>query len=261
MRPPARLLSLLGLGTPDAPRLVQIMGAGGKTTLMYALAHGMQARGLRVLSATTTRIMTPRAEQSPAIVLARDHDDLPGAVTRALERWGHATLAQGPAPGGKLAGVRPEVLDALLARDPGLNIVAECDGAAGRSLKAHRPHEPVLSDGASLVIIVVGLDVIGAPMDDALVHGSALLAQRIGLTVGATLTLGDVAQTIAGEGGYLEQVPTAARCALWTSKLTPARVPTARALTAALRALPTAARLERVVAASLTEAKRIDAQP
>ena len=255
---PAQLLPLLGLDVPNAPRLVQIMGAGGKTTLMYALAHGLQAQGQRVLSATTTRIMAPTVEQSPAIVLARDHDDLPLGVSRALERRGHATLAQDRAPGGKLVGVAPEVLDALLARDPGLFIVAECDGAAGRSLKAHRPHEPVLSDGVSLVIMVVGLDVIGAPLDDALVHGPALLAQRTGLAVGTTLTPGDVARAIAGEDGYLDQVPAAARCALWTSKLTPERVPMARALTAALARLPASVRLERVVAASLTEARRID---
>lgn len=224
------LLAALGLGLPGAPRLVQLIGGGGKTTAMFTLAHELVETGAQVLTTTTTRIYAPSAEQSPALILTHEDPDPRRSLDAALTQHGHATVARARLPGGKLAGLGTDQVDALLEGDPSRHIVAECDGSAGRSLKAHAPHEPVLSTAPSLVIAVVGLDILGAPLDDVHVHRAALLSRRLGLPLGSALDTAAVAAAIAA---YLERIPPQASTALLLTKLTPEREPAARALAGA----------------------------
>ena len=57
----------LGL-CPGRERIVSIVGAGGKTTLMYALAGEYARRGLREGAGTTTHILRPAADGRVAVV-------------------------------------------------------------------------------------------------------------------------------------------------------------------------------------------------
>lgn len=247
------LLSVLGLLRDDSPHLVQLIGGGGKTTLMFELAHGLQARGVPVLTTTTTRIGPPQAERSPAVIFANDHDEFLPLLGRTLARHGHATLAQAQGPHGKLLGLSPATLEMLLDWDPRLRVIAECDGSAGRSLKAHGAHEPVLSMAPSLVIAVVGLDILGAPLDDLHVHRAALLARRLVTPLGTPLGISAVAEAIAGPAGYLPKLPHTARGAVVLTKLSSDNRGAARTLADALWAHPGATRLERIVAVSWSE--------
>ncbi len=244
------LVPALGLQHARAPRLVQIIGGGGKTTLMFALAHELRSDGAAVVTTTTTRIWAPSAAHCPALVLTAEHDEVLPALQRALDRWGHVTLGQTVSTDGKLLGVSPAVLEGLQRDHPDLWVIAECDGAAGRSLKAHAPHEPALAQIPSLVIAVLGLDIIGAPLDPVHVHRASLLAARLGLAPGTALGPDALALAVAGPGGYLDQLPPAARACLLLTKLDAQREAGARALVDALHTHPSARRLERVLAAS-----------
>ncbi len=226
----AALLAALGLDKRDAPRLVQLMGAGGKTTAMYALAKALQAEGRRVVTTTTTRILPPDPSQSHALLMA---DELEG-LEPALSLFGHATIAAERLGDGKLSGITTEQLEDLLARHPLWHVIAECDGSKGRSLKAHAPHEPVLADIDSLVVAVVGLDIIGAPLDEQHVHRAPLLAEHLGVPLSTTLDAPLVARAV---GLYLERIPPAAERAVLLTKLAPEREAKARDLALALRAL------------------------
>lgn len=92
----------LGL-CPGRERIVSIVGAGGKTTLMYALAGEYARRGLRVGAGTTTHILRPAGRRRVAVVCDGD----PGALERALA-GGRIAVAGTPARGapGKLAAPR-----------------------------------------------------------------------------------------------------------------------------------------------------------
>ena len=46
-------------------------------------------------------------------------------------------------------------------------VLVEADGSAGRPLKAHAPHEPVIPPEASNVILVVGASGFGRPIREA----------------------------------------------------------------------------------------------
>ena len=180
------LLDALGLRSYHSAWLI---GGGGKTSLMFALAHALAADGRTVITSTSTRIRPPRPDDSPRLVLADETPDLPGALRAALEHAPHVTVARSRlAAEDKLAGLPLAMLDALDAAAIAAHLLVEADGAAGRSLKAHLEHEPVISAHAGTVIMVIGADIVGRPVNEAHVHRAAVLCERLGLPPGAEVT-------------------------------------------------------------------------
>ena len=133
------------------PGMTALIGAGGKTTLLRRLGEEL-AEGHRVLLCTTTK-MYP----FPGLPLARTAEEL------ALLRRKHTLVCAGTVlpESGKLAA--PPVSMELLAGWFDY-VLVEADGAAGRPLKAHAPHEPVIPSGAGRVIRVTGASGLGRPI-------------------------------------------------------------------------------------------------
>ncbi|MBF0106499.1 MAG: hypothetical protein HQM16_14380 [Deltaproteobacteria bacterium] len=50
-------------------RYVYLVGGGGKTTLMFRLAHLLRDEGRTVITTTTTKILYPTPHQCRAVVL------------------------------------------------------------------------------------------------------------------------------------------------------------------------------------------------
>jgi len=148
-------------GIPLAVRTVALVGGGGKTSLMYALARELAQRGTRVVTTTTTKIFPPREEDSPCLVLLEDDPELQRFPAKLIQH-GHVTVARaiGQASG-KLEGVSEDTLRAIL--ESAECVLVEADGAAGRPIKAPEPWEPVIPSNTDLVIPVVGLDCLGEP--------------------------------------------------------------------------------------------------
>mgnify|MGYP001081753024 CR=1 FL=1 len=239
------LLEALGLARR---RHVHLVGGGGKTTLMFAAARALAAAGRTVLTTTSTRILWPAPEDSARVVQGGEAAALVERLRAELAARRHVTVLGPGARGGKAVGLPLAVLDALAESGVADHLLVEADGSAGRPLKAHLAHEPVVSARADLVVAVVGATCLGAPMDDAHVHRAALLRERLGRPEGATVAPGDVAEILLGAGGWLERVaPGTAVAALLNQADTPARLAAARALAAALRARDGEGRLERIV--------------
>ena len=57
---------------PHEGGVISLVGAGGKTTLMFRLARELADTGERVLTTTTTRILRPTKEQSASVVVSHD---------------------------------------------------------------------------------------------------------------------------------------------------------------------------------------------
>jgi len=55
----------------EEDRVISIVGGGGKTSLMFLLAHAFEEKGLRVVSTTTTRILLPTLQQSAGMFLLK----------------------------------------------------------------------------------------------------------------------------------------------------------------------------------------------
>lgn len=182
------------------PGVTAVIGGGGKTTLLRTLGAELSPAH-SVLLCTTTKI--------------RPYPDLPWAGTLSeLEvlRREHALLCAGaPIPGtGKLTAL-PVPISALAARFE--YVLVEADGAAGRPLKAHGPHEPVIPPLANQVVCVVGALGFGRPIVQA-AHRPERFAALAGVCPEDLVTPEILAAVLAAEGlhdkVYVNQVETEA---------------------------------------------------
>jgi probable selenium-dependent hydroxylase accessory protein YqeC len=188
-------------------RYVHLIGGGGKTSLMFALAHALADAGRSVLTSTSTRIGDPEPEESDRVVLGSDAASLVEALNAEFLTRRHVTVAASRLENeGKLLGLGVDQLDRLVEAQVAGHVLVEADGAAGRSLKAHREHEPLVSARAGLVIAVIGADCLGMPMDDRYVHRAELLRARLGRAPGSIITPEDVARAFFHRDGYLARI-------------------------------------------------------
>ena len=230
-------------------RYVHLIGGGGKTTLMFAAARALAAEGRTVLTTTTTRILHPEPGESECVVLGTEPAWLAGRLRSEFATHRHVTaVAPDPAGGRKVGGLPIAVLDALVDARVADHVLVEADGAAGRPLKAHAGHEPVVSPRADLVIAVVGADCLGAPMDDEHVHRAALLCERLGRPAGAIVTAEDVASIVLRRDGYLARVARGCTVVVFVNQVTtPVARDAARRLAEALARADAERRLARIV--------------
>ena len=125
------------------PGLTAIIGGGGKTTLLYRLARELEGRG-SVIVTTSTHIFKPT--------------DLPFALTAGKVS---GILCVGmPCENGKLSAPQQSFRELTALAD---YVLVEADGSAGRPLKAHASHEPVIPREANQVICVVGASGLNHP--------------------------------------------------------------------------------------------------
>ena len=199
------LSTALGL---EGARVVSLCGAGGKTTLMFALAREFVARGERVLVTTTTKIA--RAEAAGAE---------PGARTAML-------LFSGVTPDGrKLSGIRPELVDALSRTGEFDRILVEADGAARKPLKAPAPHEPVVPSATDALIAVAGLNGLGLPLHELNVFRAEIWAQLTGSRLGSAVDADSIARMAVHALGFFKGCPPGAKQVLFLNQAdTPERL-------------------------------------
>jgi len=197
------LVAALGIA---GKQYVFLVGAGGKTTLMFTMAREL-AREHRVVTTTSTRILRPNPSQSPEILVQDDVSELLRQLGARRLGPGHRTIAREVCPDGKLLGFAPEDLDQI--HDAGVAdvLLVEGDGAAGLPLKAHADHEPVVSVRADMVVAVVAADAPGGLLDDTHVHRAHLARERLGKSPDARVTVADVVTLFFHPRGYLRGAP------------------------------------------------------
>jgi probable selenium-dependent hydroxylase accessory protein YqeC len=201
------LASALGLGLGlDHPGLWALVGSGGKTSLLYALAAELAGQGQAVVVTTTTHIYPPRAGQADGPwLLAKDLPSLPQMAHR-LAPGRPLCLAAHRQADGKLEGLSREQIAALLMV-PGLWVLSEGDGAAGRPLKGWADHEPALTGLEVGVVVLAGASGLGRPISPEWAHRPRELARACGLEVGQTMTPAALAEALGGGQGPLRRLP------------------------------------------------------
>ena len=182
--------------------ITAVIGGGGKTTLLRALGTELAADGARVLLCATTKLF-------PFADLPNLADPTETALAEALEAR-RLVCAGTPVPGtGKLTA--PNIPVARLAALADY-VLAEADGAAGRPLKAHAPHEPVIPPEANQTVLVIGASGFGRPIAEA-AHRPALYARLAGAEESAPASPETEAAVLLAEGlhtrVFINQVETA----------------------------------------------------
>ena len=173
-----------------------VIGAGGKTTLVRALAEELAgvmvaarlAQPARVVVATSTKMFVP--------------DWCPVLLDASLDE-GRAALAANSVvcvgavhePTGKLAAPALAFSDLAALAD---YVLVEADGAKMLPLKAHAGHEPVIPSCARRVVCVVGIDGVGKPVSQVC-HRAETFARLAGVSPDALVTPEAVAAVLNAE--------------------------------------------------------------
>ncbi len=196
--------------------VVALTGGGGKTSAMFRLADELAQAKMRVLTTTSTRIFAAQVKRSSAhVAFDPEHQTLEEIIPllEAGLRQHNQILLIGQADpnSGKAFGVSPQTIDTLAATGRFDLIVNEADGSRMRSFKAPAEHEPVISNRTTLVVPVVGLDVLGEPLNDETVHRADLVSHLSGTPMGRPVTVETVANILGHPQGGLKGVPAQAR--------------------------------------------------
>lgn len=192
-------------------RLISFCGSGGKTSLIFALAREFLGRGERVLITTTTKLGRQECEGAFPTFRAADAGDIialadagsPGSPAQIVY------FEQGPNRE-KLVGFAPETIDEVFRANRFDRILVEADGSRRKPLKAPNHNEPVFPISSDAIVIVVGLNGIGKPLDDDTVFRSDIWAARTGLAPNAAITPASVARMIADPEGLARGGPLGA---------------------------------------------------
>jgi probable selenium-dependent hydroxylase accessory protein YqeC len=201
--------------------IISLVGAGGKTTLMFALARELTERKKVVITTATTKIFPPSFSDSACVFTSSSRDTIIDFIHRNGMNVGHITLAAGKSEAtGKLLGIKPELVLELIDLEPVLSIIVEADGAARRPLKVPNPaHEPVIPQSTSVVIPVIGIEALGRALTEEHVFRSEIAAQLTGIPLGETLSPQVIAELIVHPSGIARGSPKRARIVPFINKV------------------------------------------
>jgi probable selenium-dependent hydroxylase accessory protein YqeC len=199
--------------------VVSIVGAGGKTTLMYRIAQELAQAGKTVLTTTTTKILKPDKNQAVNFILARSVGEIVKRAKALPPNDRHLCAAMEQLdPNGKTKGFPPEWIDELMQSGVFQWIIVEADGAARKPLKAPAEYEPVIAQTTQWLIGVIGLDVMQKPFGEEWVFRYELFKALTGLAMGEPITPEAVATAITHKNGLMKGCPLSAKRILFLNK-------------------------------------------
>ena len=142
------------------PGITALIGGGGKTSTMYALAEELRKSG-SVIVCTSTHILCP--PQYPFL-------------PRLSEKLAFGeVVSTGIFDGHKLSTPEQSFSELMEYAD---YVLVEADGSRQLPLKAHASHEPVIPKEANKVLVVIGIDGLGKTINEA-AHRPELYASLV----------------------------------------------------------------------------------
>jgi molybdenum cofactor cytidylyltransferase len=198
------------LGLVRAPAVIAIVGGGGKSSLMFALGHGLPGR---VVMTTTTRIFAAQMDVAPEACSTEE-----AGWEEKLDSFESSLLIVGGTEGKRAVGVPPALPAELLARKGVDWVVVEADGSRMLPVKAPAAHEPVIPDGTDLLVAIAGIDALTKPIDE-IAHRPELVSEIVGLPSEHKLTPEALAMLLTSERGGLKDAAQAARAAVLINKV------------------------------------------
>jgi probable selenium-dependent hydroxylase accessory protein YqeC len=211
-----RFIEALGLREKE---VISLVGGGGKTTLMFALARELSSMGQSVITTTTTRILEPSSDETPQLIIEKNAEIIADLLRNNLKKYKHVTLAAEKLTASKLKGISPELIGKLVALKLADYIIVEADGAAGRPLKAPNATEPVIPASTTLVVPVVGIDALNSRLTDESVFRVEIASRLLGIPLGSIITPRDIAALITHPQGILKGSPEGVRIVPFINKM------------------------------------------
>ncbi len=198
---------LLDVFTPDKNSVISFVGAGGKTTMMFALARELKERGFHVLVTTTTAIYHPDRDGwvYDQLWLNAETVELTGPDLKG----GGLTIAAASydKKSGKIKGYEPKIIDNLQQQCRFDYILVEADGSKGRPLKAPADHEPVVPALTQYIFGLIGLSSLGKPLSEEWVHRSRQFSELTDCKLGKPITEAEIQSLIGSPQGLFKNSP------------------------------------------------------
>ncbi|MBW1860878.1 MAG: putative selenium-dependent hydroxylase accessory protein YqeC [Deltaproteobacteria bacterium] len=212
----SRLTTALALEPREHLALV---GGGGKTSLMFALAEELRLTRKRVVTSTTTKIRHREALSSLCVIVLQTDSSWRDKLREGLQIHGHVFLARSLLDSGKVQGISSSISDELF-RDQRIDyLLLEADGAAGHPVKAHAEHEPVIPASATKVVAMLGLEAVSKPLEPGTVFRIDLFRKLTGLNQGQRLTPAILSRLFLDPEGIFRGTPVSAKKIAFLNKL------------------------------------------
>ena len=179
--------------------IVAVCGAGGKKTLIEALARCHPGP---VGVVCTTRMPSPGVA---------DWRLLAGSSQFVLGRLdgldpGSPVVMSGLYKPGVLGGLPTEVVPEIQRRGGFRVVYLKADGARGRLVKAPRSGEPVMPPSVDTVLYVVSAHAFEQPITDDIVHRPERFAELVGLAPGERIGTEAMVRLLTHPSGALQGV-------------------------------------------------------
>jgi probable selenium-dependent hydroxylase accessory protein YqeC len=201
--------------------VISIVGAGGKTTLMFALSRELTMHEKVIITTTTTKIFPPSSSDTPYLLISQEEKEMVDFILKKAAALGHITIASKVlADSDKLQGISPLLISRLLTLSPVNYIIIEADGASKKPLKAPNPdYEPVLPPCTTLVIPMVGIDALGCELSEKNVFRSEIASRLTGIPLGGTVTAEAIVNLMLHPSGITRESPADARIIPFINKM------------------------------------------
>jgi len=202
-----------------AREVISLVGAGGKTTLMFRLARELLLAGKKVVTTTTTKILEPSSEETPCLFVHSDEEKLKQLALQHIDQFRHITLALERLESRKLKGISPELVS-LLCNSPEIDMmIIEADGAAGRPVKAPREWEPVIPSHTTLVIGFLGVDGVGKELNEENLFQAERISKLTRTPMGGKMTCEGMAILMVHPQGIFKGAPHLSRKVAFINKV------------------------------------------
>ncbi len=162
--------------------IISIVGAGGKTTMMFKIAG--ELRGFnKVLVTTTTKIYIPLEDKYDFI--CTDSECLHEYID--MKENGIYILGSGVNSENKILGLSCKQIEELAPHFD--YILIEADGAKEKSLKGWNEFEPVIYGKTTKTIGIIDIQSVGMVINEEHVHRSEIFREIAGASQGETVKL------------------------------------------------------------------------
>ncbi|AOY76479.1 hypothetical protein BJL90_11775 [Clostridium formicaceticum] len=174
------LSSYVGLKEKD---IVSVVGAGGKTSLLFQLAQDIKNNNGKTLLTTTTKIYLPQKEVYDFLCIGENEFSKYAKINeKVVHVYGAGVNAEN-----KLLGLKERQLDKLVMYFD--YVLIEADGAKEKQIKGWDNHEPVVYGRTTKTIGVVDIQTLGMRICKNNVHRSERFCEITHSREGESITL------------------------------------------------------------------------
>lgn len=154
-----RIKDAIGISDKE---VISIVGAGGKTSLMYAL--GKELNNKKVFLSTTTKILPPRFDEVDFYGIGQDvYLDISRNMKKGSFLYGDRLTVEG-----KIDSIPLEYVKRI--KEDFDYVILESDGSKRKALKGWSDNEPVVSKETTITIGVFDITTLNKLVNEDLVH-------------------------------------------------------------------------------------------